>query len=555
MITRPGTFSWRSFSGLGVFLGALFFAASLTPSLIPRPAPIQGVLAGTAFAAGYGIGVVILWLWQYLELPLAENRIRRAMTWVAALIAVGIVVPSSWHAAAWQNTIRARMDMPTVDTAHPFQLGFIAFGVALALILIGRLFIGTLRLAARKLERVAPTRLARFLGLVIALTLFALVIDGVLFRGFLMVADRGFQARDALMRPDTAPPAGPTRTGGPNSLVGWDDLGSAGRDFVSNGPTGAEIAAFTGRPALDPIRVFVGLNAAETPEERADLALRELIRVGAFDRSVLVIAVPTGTGWMDPAAFDTLDYLTGGDVATVAVQYSYLTSWISLLVEPGYGQETGRALFRAVYHHWTDLPPDARPKVYLQGLSLGSISSEQSVGIHEMLADPIQGAVWSGPPFASPTWRAITDNRDPGSPAWLPVFEDGTLVRFTNQENALDMPGVPWGPMRIVYLQYASDPIVFFEPDSVWREPAWMKAPRGPDVSPSLRWVPVVTFLQLLLDMALGLAVPMGHGHLYHFSHYIDAWQAVIDPPGWSPESTADLKAFFAPRAVSAEGE
>ena len=552
---RSGPLSWRSFSGLGVFLGALFFAASLTPSLIPRPAPIQGVLGGVAFAAGYGIGVAVLWLWQYLELPLAENRLRRAATWAAALVALAIVVPSSWHAAEWQNSVRVRMDMSTVDTAHPFQLGAIAVAVALALILLGRLFMGTLSLAERKLGRFTPSRLARFLGLLVALTLFALVIDGVLFRGFLIVADRGFQARDALLSPDIAAPTDPTKTGSAASLVAWENIGSAGRNFINDAPRAREISAFLGRPAEDPIRVFVGLNAAETAEGRADLALRELIRAGAFERAALVVSVPTGTGWMDPAAFDTLDYLMAGDVATVAVQYSYLTSWISLLVEPGYGEETGRALFRAVYRHWTQLPREARPKLYLQGLSLGSISSEQSISFHELLADPIQGAVWSGPPFPSPTWRQITDSREPGSPAWLPVFEDSSLVRFTNQENHLDIPGATWGPMRIVYLQYASDPIVFFEPDSFYREPAWMKAPRGPDVSPALRWVPVVTFLQLLLDMALGLAVPMGHGHLYHYAHYIDAWQAVIDPPGWTPEGIAALKAHFEPRVAGAEGE
>lgn len=555
MTPKRSAFSWRSFSGLGVFLGALFFAASLTPSLIPRPAPVQGVLGGAAFACGYGIGVLALWLWQYLELPLAENRLRRGATWAAAVLALVIVVPSSWHAAAWQNSVRVRMGMATVDTAHPVQLGLIAAAVALALILLGRLFMGTLALAERRIGRIAPSRIARFLGLVAALTLFGLVIDGVLFRGFLIIADRGFQARDALMSPDTPSPADPLRTGSAASLVRWDEVGSAGRNFISYGPTAAEIAAYLGRPAKEPIRVFVGLNAAETPEERADLALRELIRTGAFDRAALVVAVPTGTGWMDPAAFDTLDYLMAGDVATVAVQYSYLTSWISLLVEPGYGEETGRALFRAVYRYWTHLPRDQRPKLYLQGLSLGSISSEQSVGFHELLADPIQGALWSGPPFASPTWRQITDAREPGSPAWLPVFEDSSLVRFTNQENHLDIPGAAWGPMRVVYLQYASDPIVFFETASLWREPAWMKAPRGPDVSPSLRWVPVVTFLQLLLDMALGLAVPMGHGHLYHFAHYIDAWNAVLAPPGWTPESLAALKAHFEPRAAGAVGE
>ena len=251
---------------------------------------------------------------------------------------------------------------------------------------------------------------------------------------------------------------------------------------------------------------------------------------------MLVVAVPTGTGWMDPAGMDTLEYLHAGDVATVAVQYSYLTSLISILVEPGYGEETGRALFRAVYDHWTALPRDARPRLYLYGLSLGAISSEQSVRLHEVLADPIQGALWVGPPFPSPGWRSATDEREPGSPAWLPRFGDGSFVRFTNQENALDIPGAHWGPMRVVYLQYASDPIVFFEPAAFWRAPAWMAEPRGPDVSPELRWYPIVTVLQLLLDMAVGLMVPIGHGHLYAHAHYIDAWQAVTDPEGWTPD-------------------
>ena len=80
------------------------------------------------------------------------------------------------------------------------------------------------------------------------------------------------------------------------------------------------------------------------------------------------------------------------------------------------------------------------------------------------------------------------------------------MIRFTNQENALDIPGAAWGPMRIVYLQYASDPITFFDPSALWHKPDWMKPPVGPDVSPELRWYPVVSFLQLGLDMAIALA-------------------------------------------------
>jgi uncharacterized membrane protein len=160
-----------------------------------------------------------------------------------------------------------------------------------------------------------------------------------------------------------------------------------------------------------------------------------------------------------------------------------------------------------------------------------------------VIADPPNGAVWSGPPFASPRWREATEARDPGSPEWLPRFGDGSIVRFTNQENALDIPGASWGPMRVVYLQYASDPISFFSIDSFYRKPDWMSDPVGPDVSPELRWYPVVTFLQLMVDTAVGLAVPIGHGHYFAPQHYINAWVAVTAPEGWTPAEIERLKA------------
>jgi uncharacterized membrane protein len=387
---------------------------------------------------------------------------------------------------------------------------------------------------------------SRLAGILVAVLVFGMVIDGVLLRGALRVADASAQRLDDLIEPDVAPPTDPDRTGSAATLVSWHDHGRQGRNFVASGPSAAEIAAFTGREAKEPIRIYIGLNAADDDAARADLALRELIRTGGFERSHLIVAVPTGTGWMDPAAMDPLEYLHDGDVASVAVQYSYLSSWISIMVEPGYGAEAGRALFRAIYGHWTQLPRDSRPKLYLYGLSLGAYSSEQSVRLNEMLADPIQGALWSGPPFPSPGHRAATDERDPGSPAWLPRYGDGSFMRFTNQDNALNIPGAVWGPMRVVYLQYASDPIVFFEPRSAYRPPAWMAEPRGPDVSKDLRWFPLVTFLQLGLDMAIGLLVPIGHGHLYAHAHYIDAWQAVTAIDDWSPAEIDRLKAHFA---------
>jgi uncharacterized membrane protein len=306
------------------------------------------------------------------------------------------------------------------------------------------------------------------------------------------------------------------------------------------------------------VRVYVGLRAGATARERARLALDELKRVGGFDRSVLVVITPTGTGWVDPAAIDALEHLLGGDVASVAQQYSYLSSPLSLLAEPDHGAEAAGALFREIYATWTGLPREARPRLYLHGLSLGAMNSERSAELFEMIGDPIDGALWSGPPFESRIWRRVTDGRNPGSPAWLPEVGDGRLVRFMNQQGAGAPPDRPWGPMRIVYLQYASDPVTFFDWRDLYRRPAWMDIPRGPDVSPDLGWFPVVTMLQLALDMAMATKPPMGYGHVYAPEHYLEAWRTVTATDDWQPEAFERLKRHLADaarRAVEDPGE
>lgn len=538
---------WRSFSPLGLLLGAMAFAASMTPSLIPRDFLLQGVLGGVCFAIGYGVGVLAGMIWDYLEIPPMPERLLKPIAWGAAAVAAGIVLTFLWQAVGWQNSIRVRMDMPPVESAHPLEVAVIAVGVFLVVIGLSRLVRTLFRRIARFVARFVPSRVAWLIGATLAFVIVAFLGNGVLLRSLLRSADYSFQRLDALIEPETAAPTDPMGTGSAESLIAWEDLGRAGRGFVVGGPTQQEIEAFTGRPALRPIRVYVGLNAADDHEARADLALRELVRVGAFDRSILVIATPTGTGWMDPEATDTLEYLHGGDSAIVAQQYSYLTSPLSIAVEPGRSVEAGRALFRAVYGYWSALPKDQRPRLYLYGLSLGAYGSEQSFTLLDVLADPFNGSVWTGPPFSTPDWRRLTDERNEGTPEWLPEVGDDTVVRFANQDG-LAVKDAPWGPMRVVYLQYASDPITFFSFDSSFRKPDWMYAPVGPDVSTELVWYPVVTFLQLALDTAIGLAVPMGHGHLFAPEHYINAWEAVTEPPGWSPEEIERLKAYFIAR-------
>ncbi|TCR87743.1 alpha/beta-hydrolase family protein [Rhizobium sp. BK376] len=533
-----GRFSW-----LGLLLGAVLFASALTPTLVPRDRLPQGALAGLCFFIGYALGVFFTWLWTYLELP---QRSVTPIRYVAAALSIGFVVNSLWRSAAWQNSVRAAMGMPPVDSINPFVVCGVAILTFAVLLTLGRLAKWLALMLDRRMQRYIPPRVAMILAITVTALLFWSLANDVLARAVFRVLDASYRQYDALLEPERPQPLESGKTGSSASLVAWNELGRAGREFVASGPDAADISAFTGRPALEPIRVYVGLQSGQTPEDRARLALDELKRQGAFSRSILIVITPTGTGWIDPAAMDPVEYLHDGNIASVAVQYSYLSSPLSLLAQSAYGAETARALFSEIYGYWTTLPKDKRPRLYLHGLSLGAMNSQLSARLFEMIDDPIQGALWSGPPFVSATWRTVTKERNAGSLVRLPQFRDGRLIRFMDQSGFPQQETTsPWGPVRIVYLQYASDPIVFFNFDDFYKEPDWMREPLGHDVSPRLGWYPIVTGFQLILDMLVANKTPIGFGHVYAPWHYIDAWVAVTDVRGWSEDQLAALKKHF----------
>lgn len=252
---------------------------------------------------------------------------------------------------------------------------------------------------------------------------------------------------------------------------------------------------------------------------------------------------------MDPGAHDSVEFMLGGDVATVGVQYSHLTSVLSLATHPEYGIAQAQALFDAVYGHWHRLLPGNRPALYLFGLSQGAFNSQRALPLLDLLGDPIDGALWTGSPFFAPFWTHVRDRRQPGSPAWRPAFGNGSLARTLTQDGAPDTAVAPWGPIRLVFLNYGSDPIVNFTFASAWRQPDWMRDPRAPDVSPGFRWFPLVTMFQLALDSAISLQVPR-FGHFYVAHDYIAGWAALIDVPGWTPDRAEALRSVFASRAA-----
>lgn len=526
-----------------LLLGLLFFAASLTPSLIPRGPAVQGILGGLVMAIGYLIGQIIGLVWRAADFPVFSGRPAKVLT---ALLSIPLIAFVFWvlgSSRIWQNDIRMKMGMEQVDALNLATILLLAFSTFAIAYAAGRLVASLFRLIRFRLLRVMPARRANVLGVVVVvLILFVFTRDGIVDH-VVTGLDESYEVAQELFQNAPPRPDDPRMTGSAESLIDWAAMGRPGRDFITSGPTAEDIAAFTGQAALHPIRVYVGRANGETPRERAELALAELIRQDAFEREILIIASPTGTGWMDPGAQDPVEYMHGGNIATVAAQYSYMQSPLALVFETNTGLEQATALQDVVHGYWKTLPSDARPRLYAHGLSLGAWSSMHATNMFRLLDDPIDGAFWAGPPFPSAFWNYVQNHRNPGTPWVLPEIGDGSLIRYASNTGDASQAEAEWGNMRIVFLQYSSDPVVFYDPRSLWRAPPWMRDAPAEDMTEHFIFMPVVTQFQLALDMALSFGAPPGHGHAYHAHDYIGPWVQVTAPAAWSPEDTARLKA------------
>ena len=103
--------SLQSFSFVGLVVAALFFAASLTPSLLPRNYIVEGLLAGFSIAFGYGIGVALVKLCLFLGIREPSARVQRITRWIPVIAVMIIVATFIWRMTYWQNSIRELMEL------------------------------------------------------------------------------------------------------------------------------------------------------------------------------------------------------------------------------------------------------------------------------------------------------------------------------------------------------------------------------------------------------------------------------------------------------------
>lgn len=542
----------------GVVLGIVFLALSLTPSLLPRPQVAQGVISGLSFAVGYGLGVA---MWALLR-GVVSWRSHRLARWGWPVLAIVLVtggVVLAPFVVAWQNGIRTVVGLPTIPGYSWFQLIIVAVAVAALAIATGR----GLRLAYQATERRSGSLLRRVAGpdvsehertvavmsdvtSVVAVTLSATIGLAVVVSIGLHLLDEGWSASNAHPDPQTSAPSSSLRSGGPGSLVAWEDVGHAGSIILADGPDAGAIQALTREPAKDPIRVYVGLNSAPTYAERSAIAVNELQRTGAADRELLIVAGTTGTGWLDPQAIDAAEYLHNGDTALVALQYDDKPSWRSRVFSPDLPAEGASAQFYSVYSWWSALPVGHRPQLVVYGLSLGSYGMQSAFPDLDTLLQRSEGAIFAGTPAGTALWEDLTAQRDPGSPETLPILDQGRQVRWFSDAQDFAADAGAWDAPRVAYLQHGNDPVTWLTPAIFWKQPEWLQdGQRSPVVSPDMHWIPVVTGLQALIDFTMGSSVPDDSGHKYG-NLTLEAWIAVTGDGGLTDESLDAIRATIA---------
>ena len=541
---------------VGVLFAALFFCLSLTPSLLPRDWLTAGIIGAINAAIGYGIGVLIGAIGRRLVLSRRSwwpprRDVRRVFQAAAIVVAISASVLTVLQAAAWQRDVAAVMGIDGPATAGYLRTLVVALPIAAMLIAAARVVKDAIKFLARGMIRRwnLNDEIAMFVGTAIVAVLIITLVNGVLVRGFLAGASAVFQPRNTATRPGVEQPLRSEKSGSPSSFAPWDTLGFQGRNFTGTGPSVEELTTLNNRPAKEPIRIYAGLQSAGTIEERVAVLLSELQRTRAYERSLLVMIPTTGTGWVDPVAARSIESMYNGDTVLVAMQYSYLPSWISFLADQQKSIQAARAMIDAVHRRWLHWPPAQHPVLALYGESLGSLAGQ---GAFEFLPDiaekNVTSVLWVGPPNASGLWTALTVRRDPGTPEVQPRYDNGRTVRFAQASGPEEIAAVAvsaWDRPRVLFMQHASDPVVWWSTDLLFRRPDWLSEPPGFDRSASMRWYPIVTFWQVSADMAGNITnsttTPTGHGHNYGDSQ-LDGWVAVAAPEGWTVVDTDRIR-------------
>lgn len=557
----------------GLFLGAMAIGASFQPNLLTRATRDQAIISGLSTATAYGVATVGSSMLKSLEaripygttapgeavltalgfgyaiaVPIGEHESdRRAAVRLGALLTGAIGASSlasrlshrlSRGASGRRNlaitagiaavtagatyfalgtpkaTVGAQLPDGTLfeDTSRTVKPG-VAVGVAAG---VTGLLLGIAHwesFASRKASQAAArifggeaTDHVTF-GRMTALATSAVVVTAAGSKVVNMLTTAGEGTEVA----HSEPPNLPEVTGSAESTVPWSAQSREGRRWLGSVLTVKEIEDVIQEAAKQPIRAYASLQSGTTDEERAAVVMRELERTNAFERSAIALFSPTGSGYVNYVASETFEYLTRGDCASFAIEYSVLPSSFSLQAVP-LGTRQTRLVVDAVVERLLTMKPEDRPKFYMFGESLGSQVSEgmfTDEGAWGPRGIGLTAGVWIGTPSAT-TWRKqLWGKRSIADPS---AIGPGDTYLPRNIDDWHKLPESERAKVRFLLLQNGDDPIPKFGTQLIWRRPDWL----GPDDTRPLgspkgtKWIPFVTFVQTFIDMLNALTPTPG---------------------------------------------
>lgn len=292
-------------------------------------------------------------------------------------------------------------------------------------------------------------------------------------------------------------PQTPLVSGSAQSVVDWDSLSRAGRRNVATALGPKWIQKVVGEKAKQPIRVFTGIESADTEEARVQMAIDELDRTGAFKRGLLMVISPTGTGYANYVAIEATEYMTRGDMATVVMQYSMRPSPLSL-DRVDEGRHLQRQLVRAIHERLKGRKK--KPRVVLFGESLGAWTSQDPYehrGTDGLQDVGVERALWIGTPHQS-KWKqqVLRDARSDVDRSLIGVFNDFEQLEM--------LPEDARAKLRFVMITHDNDAVASFWLDLLVQAPSWLgknHETRPKTVPKNEKWSSPTTFWQTAVDM------------------------------------------------------
>lgn len=546
----------------GLTLGAVAAAAMQGPSLFPKDPKLQriGTIAAAAIGIGVGTGVEAVARGLDDHIPGDHLAAQLAVGGTGGALAAGIAIATRGRVTGGRAGLQttgmllaaggaAGVASTLVARADEQVPGHGAFAQGATSALAGAAMLGI---------SMRNANLARS-GSVLLPDLPELAADGSTF-GRLAI-DRGRGLRGAMT------------SGIEGSPVVWAKQGGQGQRFLTEMPHAEDINKVMGiTTAKEPSRAYVSLTHAdealgehEKMLQRVDMLFDDLEQQGVFGRyrtlddgtvevleaprQHLMVAATTSSGFVNPVAASSFEFMNGGNTAILAVQ-SGTSKAAGEMHHMARATATHHEILKRLEARLDALPKTVeRPLTYVYGESYGAWTSQNvllGTGDGNMSALARKLGKWNGevswvdgreltPEIGRERFRNLGIDRAMyvGTPKFAMLRPglagveeltggDRPLVRTVrNLIQAKEISAEDAANTRVTFLQHDADPVGLFHPKLLWEKAEFLgpKASRGDNVSPHQRWFPIVTGIQTALDQQMAQYFKQGvleaKGHDY----------------------------------------